>query len=90
VGRVDFQELVEPRDGKNFADSRPDVRQGKPTTALPQVTVQGNEFAQSGTGEVFNRLQVNDEVLPGVLLDELAELLIDHLDVLFVQALAAN
>jgi hypothetical protein len=87
---MDFEELVELRDGKDLAHGWPGVRQGKPTAALPQATVQRNELAEGGAGKVFHHLEVEDEVLPRVLLDEPGKLLVDDLDVVFVQVPVAD
>src|SRR5438874_7216679 len=86
----DGEQLVELGDLEDFVDLGVDLAQYQFTAGALQLPVQGDQLAQRGAGQELDVLEVEQDLPAAELVDELEELLADHLDVLFVEDLLVH
>src|SRR5439155_3677000 len=86
----DGEQLVELGDLEDFVDLGVDLAQHELAAGALQLAVQGDQLAQRGAGQELDVLEVEQDLPAAELVDELEELLADHLDVLFVEDLLVH
>src|SRR5579864_7397849 len=87
---LDVEELVELGNLEHLVDVRVDVAEDELAAGGLDFLVQSDELAESGTGEVVDIAEVEQDLAPAELVDQAEEVFADLLNVLLVEDLAVD
>jgi hypothetical protein len=82
---MDGEELVEFGDLEDFLDFLRDAAKDQLAANGLNLSVERNEFPQSGAGKKLDIAEVEQNLAASELIHESEEIVADHLDVLFIQ-----
>jgi hypothetical protein len=82
---LNIKEFVEFSNLENFVDLRFDIAQDKPPASRVDLFVERDELAESGTGQVFDVAEVQEQLAALHFVNQAEELFPDDLNVLLVQ-----